>query len=110
MTPAIDRHGKDDQGADNDLLNIVGPTNLLTAAAQKSHDERADHRSENAAFAATQTATANNYGSDNVQFQTSGHRRIALAQAQHLHHTRQAKQQTGQRVDVNLETISSNAA
>src|SRR3954468_16575452 len=102
MTPAIDRHRKDNQSADDDLLNVVGPTNLLTTVTQKRHDERADHRSENAAFAATQTATANNYGSDDVQFQPSGHSRIALAQARHLHHTRQAKQQTGQCVDINL--------
>src|SRR5437870_10422858 len=55
-SPTIDCHRDNDKRANNDLLNIVGPTNLLATVAEKSHDQCADHRTKDAAFPATQAS------------------------------------------------------
>jgi len=56
-SPAVNRHGNDDDRSDNDLLNVVWPTDLLAAVAQEGHDQCANQRAEDAAF----TTTAQNY-------------------------------------------------
>src|SRR5260370_34581162 len=43
VTEAIDGHCDDDDSADDDLLDIVGPAHLLTTVAQKSHYQGSDH-------------------------------------------------------------------
>jgi hypothetical protein len=38
-SPAINRNRNNYYSTDNDLLNVVGPTDLLATIAQKSHDQ-----------------------------------------------------------------------
>ena len=49
-------------------------------------------------------------GGNDVQLQTRSDGWIALPQTRHLHHSSQTKQQTGERVNVNLQTIRRDAA
>src|SRR6185369_7610707 len=108
--PAIDRHRNHDDRADDDLLDVVGPTDLLAAVTQKRHDQSADHRPRYAAFAAAQTTAADHYRRDDVQLRTRRDRRIALAQTRHLHHTRETEEQTRERVDPHFQAIGRDAA
>src|SRR5438477_12369449 len=105
MAPAIDGHCKHDQCVNDDFLNVVGPTHLLTAVAQEGHDERANHRTQDAALAAAQAAATTHDRRYDVEFQSHRDRWIALAQTRHLHYAGQAKQQTREAIDVNLQTI-----
>jgi len=41
--PTINRNGHDDNSADNYLLDVVGPADLLTSIPQKRHYQRPDH-------------------------------------------------------------------
>src|ERR1043166_3099899 len=109
VTPTINRNRKNNQRADDDFLNIVGPTHLLASVAQEGHDQRANHRAEYAAFSATEAAATDPQGGDYVQLQAGGHSGTALPQTRHLHHTGQPKKQAGQSVDVNLQAISRDA-
>src|SRR6185369_3034547 len=108
-SPAIDRHRHHNDRPDNDLLNVVGPTDLLAAVAQERHDQRANHRPENASLTATQTPTANDYRGDDIQLRSRRDCRIALSQTRHLHHAGEPKQQTRQPIDPNLEPVSRDA-
>ena len=63
----VDGDGGDDDRPDDDLLNVVRPSHLLAAVAQERHDQRADHRAEDAAFAAVQTPAADDDGGDDVE-------------------------------------------
>src|SRR5439155_9277302 len=42
----VEGDGEHDNGADHDLLDVIRPTHLLAAIAQKRHDQRADHRAD----------------------------------------------------------------
>src|SRR5215472_10078142 len=80
-TQPVGGYGQDNDGADDDLLNVVGPSHQLAAIAQESHDERADHRTQDAAFTACQTASADHDGGDDIELHSHRHGGIALAQA-----------------------------
>src|SRR6185369_15512159 len=108
--PTIDRNSNNDNRPDNDFLNVVGPTNLLASIPKKRHDQRADHRSENAALAAIQTPATNYHRRNDVQLRSGGNSRITLSQTGHLHHAGKSKQQARQTVDPNLQPVRGNAA
>ena len=99
-----------DDHADEDLLHVGRPAHLLAAVAEEGHDEGADHGPQDAALAAAQAAAADDDGGDDVELGARGHRRVALAQARHLHHARQAEEEAGHPVDRELEPVDRDAA
>src|SRR2546421_184741 len=80
-TQPVSGHRQHNDAADDDFLNVVGPAHLLAAVSKKSHDERADHGAQDAAFTARQAASADDHGSDDVEFHSYSHGGIALTQA-----------------------------
>src|SRR5687767_11964073 len=110
VAPAIDRNSYNNDRADDDLLNVVGPTYLLASISQKRHDQSADHRSQNASLAAIQTASADHNGSDDVQLRSGSNRRIALSQTRHLHHSCETEEQSCKTIDPDLQSVGGNPA
>ena len=88
----VSGHGEHDDAADDDLLDIVGPSHQLAAITQEGHDESADHLTQDTALAAGQAAPANHHGGDDIELHSHSHGRIALTQARHLHHSRESEQ------------------
>src|SRR5258706_4814502 len=80
----IEGHRHHDDGADEDLLHVVGPAHLLAAVAQESHGEGPDHGPQDPALPAAQASAADHHRGDHVQLGADGHRGVALSQARHL--------------------------
>src|SRR5947207_2500689 len=49
---AVQAHGQDDDNADDDFLDVVGPVHLVGAAVQDGHDEGANDGPRDAAASA----------------------------------------------------------
>src|SRR6266403_4035773 len=96
MTETINGDCDDDYSTYDDFLDIVGPAHLLTAIAEKRHYQRTDYGSQDAAFSARQTTTANDYRCDNIELGAHRHGRITLPESRHLHHTGKPKVEPGQ--------------
>src|SRR5438045_1595160 len=79
-TQPVSGHRQHNDAADDDFLNVVGPAHLLAAVSKKSHDKRTNHGAQDAAFAAHQAASADDHGSDDVEFHSHRHGGIALTQ------------------------------
>src|SRR6266853_5681551 len=58
LAQAVQSDRQDDHRADDDFLRKRLPAHLIRSIAQHGHDQRADHRAENAAGAAAQTRAA----------------------------------------------------
>src|SRR6266536_89041 len=108
--PAVNCNGNDDDRADDDLLNIIGPPDLLAAVPQEGHNQRPNQRTKDTAFTAVQTAAANHNRGNDIELRTSGYSWVALSQARHLHYTRQAKQQSCQSVNPYFEPVRRDSA
>src|SRR5947209_1868530 len=80
-TQPVSGHRQHNDAADDDFLDVVGPAHLLAAVSKKSHDKRADHGSQDAAFTARQAASADDHGSDDIEFHSHRYSWIALTQA-----------------------------
>ena len=63
----VEQHGDDDHAADDDLLEERRDAQQVEAVAQHAHDQRADQRAAERAFAAHQAGAADHGGGDRVE-------------------------------------------
>src|SRR5436190_18839550 len=72
LTPFVETDGEDDDDADDDLLHVIRPVALDGSAAENSHREGADHRSEDTAGSAIEAGATDDDCGDDVEFDADG--------------------------------------
>ena len=99
-TEPVQRHGRDDDRADDHVLAGVGDAGVDAAVVQDRHDQAADQGAEDGPLAAAQAPAADHHGGDHLEFQAVGGGRVAgPVQEEELEAARQAGQQPRQAVD-----------
>ncbi len=84
VAQAIEGDGGNDDDADDNLLHIRRPAHLLRAVSKQGHNQRAQNRAKNRAFAAGQTRAADDDSRNNVKFSPDVYCWVALPQAPEL--------------------------
>src|SRR5215204_5863278 len=90
LQPHVDEHGRDDDRADDDLLDEGGDAEEVEAVAQHGHDERADERADDGALAAEQGGPADDGGGDGVQLVHHPRDGLRRVEPRRQEHRRQA--------------------
>src|SRR5205807_2684268 len=98
-TVAVQRDGRDDDRADDDVLGGVRDVGVDAAVGQYGHDQAADQGAEHGPLAAAEAGAADHDGGDHLEFQPLGRGRVARAtQEQELEDPGETERQAGQAV------------
>src|SRR5690242_18544325 len=73
---AIERDGRDDDGADDDVLGGIGNPGVDATVVQDGHDQATDQGPQDRPLAAVEAPAADDDGGDDLQLQPLGGRRV----------------------------------
>lgn len=110
MAHAVEGHGGEEDGPQNDFLEGDGPARLLAGIAQDAYNECAQQRPENASRAAPEPHASNDGGSDPLQCQPRAGHWVRLPRGGRLRHAREAKAEPGNGINEGFGPADGDAA